>query len=215
MAYGRVIALDLGEKRIGLAVSDSNRTLAMPWAVIERQPSHIATYENIRKSLEDIEVSLIVVGMPLSLDGKEHRAAENVHSETKNLVELFNVEWLFWDERNSSKQVTSLLHQVRDKPERITDKAKIDYSESSVKYSERTQSAELESNDGFMVLSSKNSFRRQQGSSSNTLRDETGYGSFSAGKPHSKIRKRAQRIDDKAAAIILQSYLDAMRKTDS
>jgi|GEM_PF-6738545 len=212
MAYGRVVALDLGEKRIGVAVSDSNRTLAMPWAIIERQPSYKATYENIRKSLEDIEISLVVVGMPLSLDGKEHRAAENVHSETENLVKLFNADWLFWDERNSSKQVTSLLYQVREKPEQITDQPKADKQKPVAKYSRYMKSAKSQNSED---PSSKNISRWQDATSEGLLPDSGSYELFPVGKPHSKFRKKVQRIDDKAAAIILQSYLDATRESDS
>jgi putative Holliday junction resolvase len=189
MSSGRIIALDLGIKRIGLAVSDSNRVLAMPWAVINRMPDYVETYKSIKRSLDSIEVSLIVVGLPVSLDGKIRQAASNIHKEAENLVQLFNIEWLFWDERNSSKQVVSLITETT---RRSTELLSIPQKE---KYSKETGGKTITTGDVLSYASHDNK---------NDMR---------ISRKHLPLRtkKKIQTIDDKAAAIILQAYLDAIK----
>ena len=66
---GRVAAVDLGQKRIGLAYSDSARTLASPWGTLERSGDPVRDRAGVVAAVEEMEAVTLVVGLPLSLSG--------------------------------------------------------------------------------------------------------------------------------------------------
>ena len=74
-ATGRVAALDLGSRRIGVAYSDSGRTIASPWGTIERSGDAARDRRAIVDVVRDIQASVVVVGLPLSLSGAAGPAA--------------------------------------------------------------------------------------------------------------------------------------------
>ncbi|MCZ7669449.1 MAG: Holliday junction resolvase RuvX [Chloroflexi bacterium] len=65
---GRILALDLGEKRIGVAISDATRTIAQPLDMIPRT-SRQADFEAIGRFVQEQQANLLLVGLPLRLDG--------------------------------------------------------------------------------------------------------------------------------------------------
>ncbi len=72
---GRVAALDLGSKRIGVAFSDSGRSLASPWGTIERSGDEVRDRGAVVDAMREVEASTVVVGLPLSLTGEVGPAA--------------------------------------------------------------------------------------------------------------------------------------------
>ena len=74
---GRILALDVGAKRIGVAVSDELGLLATPRTVIQRRSTEAALDEIVRLAQIE-EVSLVVVGLPVSFDGQLHGQAQTV-----------------------------------------------------------------------------------------------------------------------------------------
>jgi putative Holliday junction resolvase len=82
---GRVAALDLGSRRIGVAYSDSGRTLASPWGTIERSGDAARDRAAIVDAVRDIEASVVVVGLPLSLSGATGPAARAALEEAEAL----------------------------------------------------------------------------------------------------------------------------------
>ena len=78
----RVIGIDLGERRIGVAVSDASGTLARPLKTIERGPSDAEAVERLNAMIEELaaedEVGSVVVGLPTRLDGSPNRQTERV-----------------------------------------------------------------------------------------------------------------------------------------
>jgi putative Holliday junction resolvase len=82
---GRVAALDLGSKRIGVAYSDSGRTIASPWGTIERSGDVGRDRTAIVDAVREIEVSVVVVGLPLSLSGGAGPAARAALEEAEEL----------------------------------------------------------------------------------------------------------------------------------
>jgi putative holliday junction resolvase len=72
---GRVAALDLGSKRIGVAFSNSRRTIASPWGAIQRSGDPGRDRRAVLDALREIEASTVVVGLPLSLSGEVGPAA--------------------------------------------------------------------------------------------------------------------------------------------
>jgi len=84
-ATGRVAALDLGSRRIGVAYSDSGRTIASPWGTIERSGDAARDRSAIVDVVRDIQASVVVVGVPLSLSGAAGPAARVALDEVEAL----------------------------------------------------------------------------------------------------------------------------------
>lgn len=84
-AAGRVAALDLGSRRIGVAYSDSGRTIASPWGTIERSGDAERDRVAIVDAVREVEASVVVVGLPLSLSGAAGPAARAALEETEAL----------------------------------------------------------------------------------------------------------------------------------
>jgi putative Holliday junction resolvase len=108
---GRVVGIDLGSRRIGVAVSDSARTMALPRTTLVRT----ADAERDRRALIELvleeEAVTVVVGLPLSLDGSRGRAALEAADEAAVLGALLaphSVEVELFDERLT----TVTAHQV-------------------------------------------------------------------------------------------------------
>ncbi len=78
---GRVLGIDLGSRRIGLALSDPSRTIASPHLVLRRAGSPSDDYSAMRAVIEECEVTLVVVGLPLSLSGRHGPAAKAASAE--------------------------------------------------------------------------------------------------------------------------------------
>ena len=74
-----MLGLDLGTKRIGVAISDRSGTLASPLVVLPRSGDRRRDHEAIRKLVEDEEAEAVVVGLPLSLDGSVGRGRRGCH----------------------------------------------------------------------------------------------------------------------------------------
>ena len=85
---GRVAALDLGAKRIGVAYSDSGRTLASPWGTIQRSGDAVRDRRTVVDAVREIEASTVVVGLPLSLSGETGPAARAALDEAAALRAL-------------------------------------------------------------------------------------------------------------------------------
>ena len=95
----RVLALDLGSKRIGVAVSDLTGTVASPLTVLERSKSRRHDHERIAALVREEEAELVVIGLPISLSGAEGPAARAARTEAKALATLVDVPIETFDER--------------------------------------------------------------------------------------------------------------------
>ena len=84
-AAGRVAALDLGAKRIGVAYSDSGRSLASPWGTIERSGDPGRDRTAVVDAVREVEARTVVVGLPLSLSGQLGPAARAALDEVAAL----------------------------------------------------------------------------------------------------------------------------------
>ncbi len=85
---GRVAALDLGSKRIGVAYSDSGRRLASPWGTIERSGDPARDRGAVLDAVREVEASTVVVGLPLSLSGAAGPAARAALAEAEALRQV-------------------------------------------------------------------------------------------------------------------------------
>jgi putative Holliday junction resolvase len=95
----RVLALDLGSKRIGVAVSDLTGTVASPLTVLERSRSRRRDHERVAALVREEDAELVVVGLPLALSGEEGPAARAARAEVEGLATLIGVPIETFDER--------------------------------------------------------------------------------------------------------------------
>lgn len=107
---GRVLALDLGEKRIGIAVCDTMRILASPLTVISRGRTHGNDHERILQLVRDEDVSEVVVGLPVDLRGQKAIAAKKVEHEIAELRVVLPVPVHAFDERMTTNVARHILH---------------------------------------------------------------------------------------------------------
>ena len=82
---GRVVGVDLGSRRIGIALSDPSRTIASPHSVVLRSKAVEVDHRAIHAIAQEWVATLIVVGLPLSLTGKDGPAAKAARSEVAAL----------------------------------------------------------------------------------------------------------------------------------
>jgi len=95
----RALGLDLGSKRIGVAVSDRSGTIASPLTVLQRSGSRRTDHERIAALVREEEAELVVVGMPRSLSGAQGPAARAATAEIAALASVVDVPVETSDER--------------------------------------------------------------------------------------------------------------------
>ena len=103
---GRVAAIDLGTRRIGVALSDRSATLASPWTVIERTPDAAAVWSALAAIVREEEVVHVIVGLPLQLSGAEGEAAKAARADAEALSALIDVPVELCDERLTTVTAT-------------------------------------------------------------------------------------------------------------
>jgi putative holliday junction resolvase len=96
---GRVLGVDLGSKRIGVAVTDSDQRVATPVLVLTRTGDRAADHQALADLVTSYQAVGIVVGLPLSLSGQMGPAAEAVAAEVTELQRRVGVEVAIVDER--------------------------------------------------------------------------------------------------------------------
>lgn len=107
----RFLAIDHGDKRTGLAISDAAETVANPYSVIETQ-NETYLVECIAEIVEKEAVDAIVVGLPLNMDGSEGARAGRVRTFAETLSALISVPIHFYDERLSSFSADDLFREA-------------------------------------------------------------------------------------------------------
>ncbi len=106
----RALCLDLGQKRIGVAVSNTNGTLATPVETIIRQDPQ-ATHRAIFALIDEFDVEILVIGLPLLLNGDAGPAAQGAREEAARIQEQITIPVVFHDERNSTITAAAALHE--------------------------------------------------------------------------------------------------------
>lgn len=107
----RVLGLDVGDRRIGVAVSDPDGIMAWGIEVVQRRGKRAAVAEILRLAKER-EVGLIVVGLPLSMDGSIGAQAQKVLDFCRALSQRAPVPVETWDERLSSVAAERLMAEA-------------------------------------------------------------------------------------------------------
>ena len=104
----RILALDPGTKRIGVALSDEMGWIAQPLETFERR-SIAVDLKHIQQLVHDHEVGRVIIGMPYRLDGSVGPAAEQVEECRAVLEGVLTVPVIPWDERLTSKSAEAML----------------------------------------------------------------------------------------------------------
>jgi len=104
----RLIGVDLGEKTIGLALSDTRRTIASPLQTLRRTKFR-PDAQRLLALAKLHDVGALVVGLPRNMDGSEGPRAQATRAFVRNLAPLTELAIAFWDERLSTAAVTRTL----------------------------------------------------------------------------------------------------------
>lgn len=119
----KALGLDLGSRRIGVAIGVG--TIATPSEVLERGRNHAEDHRRIAELVEEKGATVVVVGLPYSLDGSKGNAAQLVEAEVEELRAALPVPVELWDERFSTVTAhQSLMDQKMkaDARRRVVDK---------------------------------------------------------------------------------------------
>ena len=104
---GRLLALDLGTRRVGVAVSDELRLTVRPLMILERRSwKHLLS--DVTKQIESLDVAGLVVGLPLNMDGSEGPAATEARRLAENFRRSLRVPVYVQDERLTTEEAKSL-----------------------------------------------------------------------------------------------------------
>lgn len=115
---GRIVAVDYGRRRVGIAASDPSRTLVSPRATVANDDPPADPPDGLLRVLRDLEPEEIVVGIPLEMDGTTGDMAEEAREFVENLRERVEVPVVEWDERLTTEQARDFLREGGSSPTR-------------------------------------------------------------------------------------------------
>src|ERR1041385_7378702 len=107
----RILAIDHGTKRMGIAISDELKMIAQPLEYIPSEP-FAAFLDRLRAIIREKEVEMILVGMPRNMDGSYGPAALKVQEFVAVLKDAIAIPIKTWDERLTSAQANRMLIQA-------------------------------------------------------------------------------------------------------
>jgi putative Holliday junction resolvase len=119
-----ILALDVGQKTIGVAASDETETFAFPGKTILRQEGHRRDMAALRQVIEERGVQEIVVGLPLMMDGSRGIQAEKIEAFVEILKRYTRLPIHLQDERLSTSEVDRMLMSAgrrRDERKQVVD----------------------------------------------------------------------------------------------
>lgn len=119
----RLLGLDVGTKRIGVALSDPLGFLATPLQTLNHKNEQ-KDIENVLELARTYEVGTIVVGLPISLDGKLWQQGQMILGFANMLRKASSLNIDTWDERFTSAEAEKLLREAGSEPSKV--KSKID-----------------------------------------------------------------------------------------
>ena len=112
----RIVAVDFGTKRCGLAISNETKSMALPWTTV----SLSTIIPTIQKRKEEIDS--IIVGLPLLMNGQKAEMAKAVEAFAEKLEIALELPIILFDERLSSKHAESALRETGQKRKAIAKK---------------------------------------------------------------------------------------------
>lgn len=107
-AAGRLLALDVGERRVGVAACDEGQRLATPLLVLERR-SRAEDQVRLQRIAEEQRVVALLVGHPLNADSSVGPQAQQAARYGARMATALGLPWLLWDEYGSSQEAAQRL----------------------------------------------------------------------------------------------------------
>ena len=110
-----ILALDVGDRRVGVALADSQIKIAVPYGYLERSDKII---QQITELMLDHDINILVIGYPRNQSGEATKQTESVEQFAKELAEIeIDADLVFQDESLSSVEAERRLGRVKDKGE--------------------------------------------------------------------------------------------------
>jgi putative Holliday junction resolvase len=109
---GRVLAIDYGERRIGLAVSDPTRTIASPAGCVTRRPGKRPPVAELVRHVESCEATAVVLGLPLDDEGNETARSAEVRRVGAELERRTGLSVTFVDERYTTAAALRAIREM-------------------------------------------------------------------------------------------------------
>lgn len=106
---GKIISIDYGKSRIGLATSDEKGILAFSLKYFQKTTTYEKMIEELISFLSSLQFSTIVIGLPLLMNGKDSDLTKEVRAFASLLEARLSKPIILWDERLTSKQAEKLL----------------------------------------------------------------------------------------------------------
>lgn len=117
---GRILGIDYGVRRIGLAISDPTKFLATHFGVIDQK--HENAFTRIQEIIHENNIISLVIGMPFHMNGKESDLSTRVRAFSEKLLANINIPIYFLDERLTSKISEAYLFESGIKKKKHKDK---------------------------------------------------------------------------------------------
>jgi len=106
----RVLGIDFGERRVGIAVSDPTGLIARSWGIVPRT-SNEQVAERVAQIAGELEVGTIVLGLPFDMQGEEGYQARRVRRFGALLAEKVSIPMVYWDESLTSADAAEILRE--------------------------------------------------------------------------------------------------------
>ena len=119
----RLMALDVGEARIGVAISDATGFLASPYTTLRVFRDEAQTWTAIQRLIDETEAEELVIGLPISLDGEIRSQGKRIQAFAERLKEHITIPVTFWDERFSTVEAERLLAEREEAEQGKRDRA--------------------------------------------------------------------------------------------
>ena len=107
----RIIALDLGAKRIGVSICDENQSIATPFKTLIKKDTKQFINE-IKEIVDENDVKAIIIGNPINMDGSQGKSSQSVKDIANNISKYINLPICLWDERLSTVGAFKISSQL-------------------------------------------------------------------------------------------------------
>ena len=107
----RLVGLDFGSKRIGVSICDDKQSIATPFKTINKT-NKTDLINDLNTIIEENNITAIIIGYPLNMDGTPGRSAQSVNDIATNISESINLPVILWDERLSTVGAFNLSKQL-------------------------------------------------------------------------------------------------------
>ncbi|MDC3139507.1 Holliday junction resolvase RuvX [Candidatus Pelagibacter sp.] len=107
----RLLGIDLGTKRIGIAISDYNQKIATPLQTLEKS-KQVKLIDELESIIEENDIKGIIVGNPINMNGTYGKSSQSAKDTAINISNKFNIPVSLWDERLSTVGAFNLSSEL-------------------------------------------------------------------------------------------------------